>query len=223
MLVMFLDGLTVLKLVKVATTCMYYWKILKVSISRIPWIFTFIIIISITKLYNFRSLKFSSFTVYKQCIYSLKLLHLSQDQWFQVTGWMSFLVILFPAFLGEHAFRKFPITVLLWINVNFRTDWIKKDGDCYKLKAGVVVDVHDDLPIIGQIEDIYVVDGSTIIFNVHQFATLYEKHYRAYVLQDSDNNILIPLTNIFLHSPVHIHRSQTLHNFVILPHALCTL
>ena len=87
----------------------------------------------------------------------------------------------------------------------------------------MIVDVDDDLPVVRQIEDIYVVDGSTIIFNVQQFSTLYEKHYQAYVLHDSGESIMIPLTKLFLHSPVHIHRSQTLHNFVILPHALCTL
>lgn len=87
----------------------------------------------------------------------------------------------------------------------------------------MIVDVTDDLPVIGQIEDIYVVEGSTVIFNVQQFSTLYEQHYRAYVLQDSGDNIMIPLTELFLHSPIHIHRSQTLHDFVILPHALCTL
>ena len=87
----------------------------------------------------------------------------------------------------------------------------------------MIVDVTDDLPIIGQIEDIYVVDGSTIIFNVKQFSTLYEQHYRVYVLQDSGDNKIIPLTELFLHSPLHIHKSRTLHHFVILPHALCTL
>ena len=87
----------------------------------------------------------------------------------------------------------------------------------------MIVDVEDDLPIIGQIENIYVVDGSNIILNVQLFSTLYEQHYRAYVLQDSDDNVMIPLSKLFLHSPVHIHRSQTLHRFVILPHALCTL
>ena len=87
----------------------------------------------------------------------------------------------------------------------------------------MIVDVQDDLPIIGQIEDIYVVDGSTIIFNVQQFWTVYEQHYRAYVLESSGDNAVIPLTKLFLHSPIHIRRSQTLHSFVILPHALCTL
>ena len=87
----------------------------------------------------------------------------------------------------------------------------------------MIVDVTDDLPVIGQIEEIYVVDGSTIIFNVQQFSTLYEQHYRAYVLQDGGDNIIISLTKLFLHSPIHIHKSRTLHNFVILPHALCTL
>ena len=87
----------------------------------------------------------------------------------------------------------------------------------------MIIDVVNDLPIIGQIKDIYVVDGSTIIFGVRQFLTIYEQHYRAYVLQDGGDNVIVPLTKLFTHSPLHIHRSETLHNFVILPHALCTL
>ena len=109
------------------------------------------------------------------------------------------------------------------VTFKFRTDWIKKDGEWYKLKAGVIIDVVNDSPIIGQIEDIYVVNGSIIIFGVCQFLTIYEQHYRAYILQDGGDSVIIPLTKLFTHSPLHIHRSQTLHKFVILPHALCTL
>lgn len=91
------------------------------------------------------------------------------------------------------------------------------------MKAGVIIDVKDDLPIIGQIEAIYLVDGSIVILDVQQFLTFYEQHYRAYVLQDEGDNVIIPLNKLFVHSPVHIRRSMTLHNFVIIPHALCTL
>jgi len=87
----------------------------------------------------------------------------------------------------------------------------------------VIIDVKDDLPVVGQIQEIYVIDNSDIIFNVQQFSTLYEEHYRAYVFQDDSVSRIIPLTKLFIHNAVHIYRTQTLNHFIILPHALCTL
>ena len=87
----------------------------------------------------------------------------------------------------------------------------------------MIIDVKDDLPVVGQIKEIYVVDNSNIIFSVQQFSTLYEEHYRAYVFQDDGVSRIIPLTKLFIYNPVHIHKSRTLDNFIILPHALCTL
>lgn len=100
---------------------------------------------------------------------------------------------------------------------------VKKDGVCYKPHAGVIVEVNDDLPTVGEILEIFVIDSLHIIFKVEQFTTLYEEHFRAHVLQDEGVTKFVPLTKLFIHNPVHIHRSQTLHHFVILPHALCTL
>lgn len=105
----------------------------------------------------------------------------------------------------------------------FRTNWVIRGGIWYKPHAGVIIEVKDDLPIVGKIQEIFVINGSLIIFKVEQFSTLYEEHYRAYVLQDDGVNKTVPLTKLYIHNPVHIHRSQTLHHFVILPHALCTL
>ena len=112
---------------------------------------------------------------------------------------------------------------MLVILTIYRTNWVVRDGICYKPHAGVIIEVKDDLPIIGNIQEIFVVDNSVITFKVEQFSTLYEDHYRAYVLQDDCINKTVPLSELFIHNPVHIHRSQTLGCFVILPHALCTL
>ena len=85
----------------------------------------------------------------------------------------------------------------------------------------MIIEVKDDLPVIGKILEIFIIDGSLIIFKAKQFSTLYEEHYRAYVLQDDSVNKTFPLTKLFIHNPVYIHSSQTLQHFVILPHALC--
>ena len=58
--------------------------------------------------------------------------------------------------------------------------WVKSNGLCYKPKAGIIIYVEDDLPVVGQIEEIYVADKITIFLKVTQCLTYYEPHYRAY-------------------------------------------
>ena len=103
--------------------------------------------------------------------------------------------------------------------------WVKVDGNLYKPNAGIIIGVKHDLSIVGKIQDIYITDTKEVIFSIQQFYTLYEAHYHAYTFQD-DTDVTIKLVlyeQLFLQSPVHIRRSQTLHTFIILPHVLCTL
>jgi len=102
---------------------------------------------------------------------------------------------------------------------------VKSNGLHYKQKAGVIINVEDDLPIVGQIEEIYVADKTKIFFKITQYLTYYEPHYRAYTFRTDTQGCskLILSTELFLPIVVHIRRSQTLGNHVILPHALCTL
>ena len=106
-----------------------------------------------------------------------------------------------------------------------RTTWVKVDGNLYKPNAGVIIGIEEDLPIVGKIQDIYVIDGKKVIFSIKQFHTFYEEHYHAYTFQDNTEVItkFISYEQLFLQSPVHIRRSQTLHTYIILPHVLCTL
>ena len=89
------------------------------------------------------------------------------------------------------------------------------------------MDVEHDLPVVGRIKDIHVINGNKILFHVKSFYTNFEPHFRAYLLQD-DTDVLekvVYLSDLFLQNPVHIRISQAVgsHYFILLPYALCTL
>jgi len=42
---------------------------------------------------------------------------------------------------------------------NFRCKWVKVDGDEYRVSAGVILNVVHDLPTVGIIQGIYIVNG----------------------------------------------------------------
>ena len=106
-----------------------------------------------------------------------------------------------------------------------RTKWVKSQGHEYKIDAGVIIKVEHDLPIVGRIEDIYVINGSKVLFDLKLYTTHYEPHFRAFVLHKSSQRKCLYLSNIFIDTPVHIRKSQVLgtHLFVLLPYALCTI
>ena len=106
-----------------------------------------------------------------------------------------------------------------------RTNWIKHHGHQYKKDTGVIVDVQHDLPIVGQIQEIYLVDGYSIAFHLKVYSTTYEPHYRAYLLKKDYTEKILQLSSLFVETPVHIRRAQSVgtHAFIILPFALCTL
>lgn len=109
----------------------------------------------------------------------------------------------------------------------FRTKWVKTNGHEYRINAGVILDVKHDLPVVGKIKDIHVIDGHKILFCVKSFFTFFEPHFRSYLLQDDTDfhEKVVYLSDLFLPNPVYIRTSQVLgsHKFVLLPYALCTL
>ena len=96
-------------------------------------------------------------------------------------------------------------------------------------RPGHIYEVEHDLPIVGKIQDIYIIDGSKVLFNVKPYLTHYHPHFRSYLLHErteSDvQNIFLYVSNLFIDTPVHIRRSQVLGTeiFILLPYALCTL
>ena len=108
-----------------------------------------------------------------------------------------------------------------------RTSWVKTHGQEYKINTGVIYDVEHDLPLVGKIEDIWIVDGCKVIFNVKLYFTHYQPHFRAYLLNERTDiqKKFLYLSNLFIDTPVHIRTSQVLgvEIFILLPYALCTL
>jgi len=106
-----------------------------------------------------------------------------------------------------------------------RTKWVKSRGHEYKTDAGVIIEVKHDLPVVGKIEDIYIINGSKVLFYLKLYTTHYEPHFRAYMLHKSSQRKFLYLCNIFIDTPVHIRKSRTLgtYLFVLLPYTLCTI
>ena len=102
---------------------------------------------------------------------------------------------------------------------------LKTKGNEYKHGVGIILGVDDDdLPQIGCVQDIYVIDNNKVLFSVKKFSTTCEPHFRAYMLHEEDVIAFLYLTDLFVRTPVHIRTSRTVgsNKFVILPHALCT-
>ena len=65
----------------------------------------------------------------------------------------------------------------------FRCKWVGVGGNDYRTDAAIVYAVINDLPQVGQICKIFLVNGDMVIFECECFTTYYNNHYRAYVLQ----------------------------------------
>ena len=93
----------------------------------------------------------------------------------------------------------------------------------YRKGVGVVYQMEDDLPLVGQVNDISVVNGGKVFLEVDCFCSYYESHYRVlYVLEALNSVKTITLTDICLPQPIHIRTASVLPGlrFVILPHIL---
>lgn len=92
-----------------------------------------------------------------------------------------------------------------------RTKWVRTDGAEYKVDAGVILGVdEDDLPLVGCIRHIYVVNSTKVIFDVKKFTTTFEPHFHAYLLNEAENSTVATFvyrTKLLLCSPVHVRKS----------------
>ena len=101
------------------------------------------------------------------------------------------------------------------------------NGSKHKISSGVILDVNHDLPTVGVIRDIYIVNGDKLIFYVDKFETSFEPHYRAYILyKDPFCSGLVDQADLFIQTSIHIRKScvsELSEHFIILPFALCLL
>ena len=104
--------------------------------------------------------------------------------------------------------------------------WIKVDGNEYKLETGVIIEVlTDDMPTIGVIKKIFLINGQTFFFRLNAYKCTYDAHFRAYILDDDATCQMISYSSLFHPGTVHIrtsHIHELYNSFVILPFALCT-
>ena len=65
-----------------------------------------------------------------------------------------------------------------------RTKWVKADGVEFKKGAGIVFGMKNDLPQVGQITSVYVINGGTVLFRATPFTSSWLPHFRGYTLHE---------------------------------------
>jgi len=74
--------------------------------------------------------------------------------------------------------------------------------ECRQTDGRLLTDVRHDLPVIGQIQELYLVDGTNVTFLLKVYKTTYELHYCAYVLHITYEEKTLQLSSIFIEVPV---------------------
>ena len=106
----------------------------------------------------------------------------------------------------------------MWLST-YRAKWVKVDGVEYKKNAGIIYDMSADLPKVGQVTSVFVVNETTVVFEVDCYSSVYIEHFRAYKLHSLKSTATITLDNLPLVHPVHIRKvSALLHKCIILPY-----
>lgn len=100
-----------------------------------------------------------------------------------------------------------------------RTKWLKIDGKEYKKEIGIVYSIEQDLPIIFQISNLYVINGSTVVFKGHCHSTRYHPHFHFYSLNSLEEESYFMYDQLPLSTPLHIRLSRVMptKHIVILP------
>ena len=81
--------------------------------------------------------------------------------------------------------------------------------------------MKDDQPTIGVIEKILVVDGDKVAFKVQSHTTMYQPHYRAYIMDCNSTTKIVWHAELFTSSAVHIHTSHIYELFYFI--TFCTV
>lgn len=79
----------------------------------------------------------------------------------------------------------------------------------HKRHEGVICEVVNDLPVVGVVTSIYVVDNVKVYMRVTCFETYLDEHHRVYVMHEEIGEKLIEIENLILYLPVHIRNICT--------------
>ena len=92
-----------------------------------------------------------------------------------------------------------------------RTKWLKINGKEYKKEVGIVYSMEQDLPKIFQIENLYVINGSTVVFKGHCHTTTYHPHFRIYSLNSlTGESFYVLYDQLPQSTPIHIRLSRVM-------------
>ena len=103
-----------------------------------------------------------------------------------------------------------------------RAKWVKVYGTLYKKDAGVVYSISNDHPQVGQILNIYIVNGTQVVFKALKHTTTYVTHYHCYHLHPLPSELYIDHNFLVIHTPIHIRSPRALRGVkvVVMPHCL---
>ena len=101
---------------------------------------------------------------------------------------------------------------------------IKCTGIEYRNNDGIILSNENDVFQVGEILNIYVLDGDKILFQTKPFMTYFNAHYHIYLLE-TVNDVLEKFVlqhDLLISTPVHIRTSAVFspQKFVIFPHYL---
>lgn len=84
-----------------------------------------------------------------------------------------------------------------------RTNWIKLYGTLYKPSSCVVIDVKNDLPVFGEIIEIFLY-GEDSYFVIYQYSTLlFSEHFHAYLVKKSPEKKTLHASRLRSFTPLH--------------------
>ena len=99
------------------------------------------------------------------------------------------------------------VQIMLIAMFYFSAKWVCINGVEYRKDAGVIYKIEDDLPFVGQITCILVVDSTKVFLEIACFSSYYNSHYRVYILEPLNINETILVSNLCLTSTVHIRKA----------------
>jgi len=91
------------------------------------------------------------------------------------------------------------------------------EGIEYKRNAGVVCGMSHDLPTVGKISSVLVINGDKLYFKVKLFSSVYIQHFRVYTLRCLDTEALISTDDLLSPHPIHIRTTSAV------PHHQCII
>ncbi len=89
----------------------------------------------------------------------------------------------------------------------FRARWVKIQGTEYREQCALLIAVEDDYPVFARVEDIYVIDGSRIVFQVCVFRTLtFCRHHHLFIISNTHTCKLVNADDLYHSFPFCIRQ-----------------